>query len=91
MSALGIHLLVSLFFVVGTVIEFGIVLGLKKFEDAKENTITAGGSYFGEKLHPSKGVNLESKEQSNNAETHNNRLSHYSTTEMIDLTAFIYK
>ena len=37
MNALGSHLLVSLFFVVATMIEFAVVMGIKRVEELKAN------------------------------------------------------
>ena len=87
MSALGTHLLVSLFFVIGTVIEFAIVLCIKKRMDTRGSRVSSRGPLVDKKLYLSKCLKLESKEQLNKDDTHTHKLKYYSTTEKIDLTA----
>ena len=83
-------MLVSLLFVMATVVEFAIVLCIKKLTDTNENQVTARRPLFDGKTRSLKDRIPDSNQVCYNDKALNRNQKDYSTTDRIDLAALLF-
>ena len=74
---------------IGTVVEFAIVLCVKKCIDKKENQVAAKGQFFDGKSYSSKTVNLHLNKKCDKGQDSVHTSKRYSSTEKVDLASII--
>ena len=100
MSALGIYLAVSLVFIIGTLIEFAIVMTIKRMNDLKQQTTVQPCNQLklrkvirklpaGKESMLPPDLKINPIDQSRRASTFNNYNTNRSKTDTIDLISFI--